>query len=305
MHTTLKYCLIIAATVSVLAPSADARAGAADPSAARALYLRALGAMSDLKQPAYVTFRLEGRSQGLEGDLVAQAACLRVSFGNKADQWTLRHRTSDDETEILDSADHHRYVTKDPPFDPTWEGSYRVLSRPLIDSGCNAGLPQAPPPAPMADASTPPPDASLRTIATVTALGPGIYNIDDRGSATCSNGDAGRALHLWSRTKNPSHQLSDVIIDLQSMRFCMVRLGRPAGAGLGVDQIWEVHYGDAAGHWMIADGLVEVTVRALGIAAGRGIWRFHLLDMQFPNSLPPDTFETPATPTDARKGNPQ
>ena len=306
MHTTLKYGIIIAAALCVFTPLGGGRAGAADPAAALALYLRALGAMSDLKQPAYVTYRLEGRSEGLEGDLVAQSTCLlHVIFGKKTDQWTLRHRTSDEETEILDSADDHRYVTDDPEFDPTWNGSYRSLTHELIASRCSARAPQGPS-APTAPTRPPDaPDARLRTIATVTVLGPGIYNIEDLGSAPCSNGDPGRALHLWSRIKNPSHQLSDVIIDLQSMRFCMVRFGRRASAGLGADVTWEVHYRDVDGYWMETDGSAEATLRALGIAAAHGTWRFDLLDMQFPNLLPPDTFQTPATPADTRKGNNQ
>jgi len=91
----LKCGIIIAAAVCVFAPLGGARAGAADPAAARALYLRALGAMSDLKQPAYVTYRLEGRDEGLEGDLVAESTCLlQVNFGKKSDQWTVWQRQS-------------------------------------------------------------------------------------------------------------------------------------------------------------------------------------------------------------------
>jgi len=311
MHPTLKYGIIFAATGCVFAPSAVGRAGAADPSVARILYLRALGAMSDLKQPTYVTYRLEGRSEGLEGDLVAGRTCLlQVTFGKKTetDQWIIRYRTSDDETEILDSADDHRYVADGPAFDPTWNGSYRSLTHQRIYSysECNAVPPQGPSaPAPMPSAPSTPSDERLRTIATVTVLGPGIYNIEDRGGAACPDGDAGRALHLWSHIKNPSHQLSDVIIDLQSTRFCMVRFGRPAGAGLGAGLTWEVHYGNVQGYWMETDGSIEATLRALGIVASHGIWRFRLLDMQFPNSLPLDTFETPATPTDTQKDNAQ
>jgi len=310
MLTTLKYGIIIAAALCVFARGGG-RAEAADPAAARVLYLRALGAMSDLKQPAYVTYRLEGHSERLEGDLVAGVTCLlQVKFGKQTetDQWNIWYRTSDDETEILDSADDHRYVTDGPAFDPTWNGSYRSLTHERIYSysECNAVPPQRPSaPAPMPSAPSMPSDARLRTIATVTVLGPGIYNIEDRGGAACPDGDAGRALHLWSRTKNPSHQLSDVIIDLQSTRFCMVRFGRPAGAGLGAELTWEVHYRDVGGYWMETDGSIEATERTLGIAGAHGIWRFHLLDMQFPDSLPSNTFATPATPADTQKGNVQ
>jgi len=203
----------------------------------------------------------------------------------------------------LDSADGHRYVTHGPEFDPTWDGSYRVLSHQLINNHCSNRAQAQSSPAPEPSVPTPPADARLRTIAIVRVLGPGIYNIEDRGTVTCPDGDAGRALHLWSRNKNPNHQLSDVIIDLQNLRFCMVRLDQRADAGLGFDGTCEVHYGDVGGYWMQTDGYIEGTLRALGIAAGHGIWRFNLLDMQFPNSLPPDAFQTPSALTDTQKEN--
>ncbi len=152
--------------------------------------------------------------------------------------------------EILDSADGHRYVTHGPEFDPTWDGSYRVLSHQLINNHCSNRAQAQSSPAPEPSVPTPPADARLRTIAIVRVLGPGIYNIEDRGSVACPDGDAGRALHLWSRNKNPNHQLSDVIIDRQNLRFCMVRLDQRADAGLGFDGTWEVHYGDVGGYWM-------------------------------------------------------
>lgn len=100
--------------------------------------------------------------------------------------------------------------------------------------------------------------------------------------------DPGRALHLTSRTRDPNHQLSDVIIDMQSKRFCMIRFA--LREGLGFYGIAEEYYADVGGYWMQTGGLLDGTLRVFGISTYHGVWRYCLLDMQFPSALPSDTF---------------
>lgn len=85
-------------------------------------------------------------------------------------------------------------------------------------------------------------------------------------------------------------KLTDVIVESQSMRFCMLRFALPTG--FGFHGIVEQHYANVGGYWIETDGLVDGTLRVFGIATHHGIWRYRLLDMQFPNTLPSDTFAT-------------
>lgn len=298
MRNIFRNALLAIATLT-LVQGARYPASAQEPPSARELYLQALNAMGDLKQPSYIVFRLDGQSAGLTGSLTR--TCLPcIHPGKAADHWFLRHRTSDYVTEITDLADGGRYVSSQPLFDPTWYGAFRALRIGMIERVDLYRVPPLPStPAPLGPASTPAtaPDTTLKTIAVVAAIGPRVYSVEDRGSAVCSNGDPGHALHLWSLARNPRHQLSDVIVDLRSMRFCMMRFALNAPGPLGGNGVWEEQFGDVDGYWMETDGFVEDTQRIFGVSAIHGKWRFHLVDMEFPGELPPATFSTPAPVT--------
>jgi hypothetical protein len=284
--------IVAAVCVVVLCGAVQARA--AEPPTAKEMYRQALIVMNDLKEPAFVTYRLDGTSEGLRFDLKTEPCDhLEFHFGNNRDRWTLRHRVEDLRTEIVDTADGRRGVVAN--FGPTWLNTYKALRTAPLHFG---PLPCSPLPVRSEPTPAPTPDASpgpvLKTIGTVVALGPGIYNVEDRGDAPCPNGDPGHALHLWSRMNNPSHTLSDVVIDLKSMRFCTIRFGvRGGGGGTAV---YEQHFADVGGYWVQTDGLIDVTGRVMGVAAGHGIWRYRISDIQFPDSLSPDVF-APSTPT--------
>jgi hypothetical protein len=287
----------IAAAACFAALCGAVPAPAAEPPTAKELYRQALVVMNDLKEPPYVTYRVEGTSEGLSAEVTTRGGCahLEETFGNSRHQWTARHRTLDSKTELVDVADgrrfvvdHDRYVAN---FDPTWLTTYRALRHP-IDHPCET--PPAlnlPTPVPTIDPAAP----ALKTIGTVVALGPGIYDVEDRGAAACPNGDPGHALHLWSHTHNPRQELSDVVIDLRWMRFCTIRFGSRNGAGFG-SATFEQHFADVGGYWIMTDGVVEITARVAGIAAGHGVWRYRLSDFEFPNSLPAEAFVPPAAP---------
>lgn len=285
----------IAVAASLFALCGVMPAGAADPPTAKELYRQALVAMNDLTEPAFVTYRLEGTSEGLRAEMTTQGGCAHLvfGFGSNHDRWTLRHRTEDGRTEMVDDADGRRYVVyydrSIANFDPTWLTTYRTLRNPIPRACAAPETLTTPTPRPAAPTPTSAP--ALKVIGTVVALGPGIYNVEDRGAAACPNGDPGRALHLWSRTNDRRHQLSDVIVELRSMRFCMIRFGARSMFGAG---IFEQHFADVGGYWLQTGGVVEVTARVGGIAASHGVWRYRLFDMQFPSALPPEDFATPA-----------
>lgn len=254
----------------------------------QSLYVQVLEAMSNLPQPQYVTYSMESAADGLQADLVTagEQVWLNVHGGSGSQTWTLRHRTADYTTEIVDGG--RRYVTARSFFDPTWYGAYRALHEGMFDS--------QDPAAPRVAAPAPAALTSLKTIAVTSVMGPGIYAIEDRGDATCASGDPGRALHLISRERNSQHQLTDVIVDLRSMRFCMMRFAQTSA--FGFHGYLEQHYADVGGYWMQTDGLMDGTIRAFGISLHHGIWRYRLLNMQFPQTLPAAAFAAriPAAP---------
>lgn len=272
------------AALLLLGVGAPRSVSAADPPSAREFYVQAIAAMSDLPQPPYVTYRMEGSAEGLQVGLMILGGqvWLNIRPGSTSDRWTLRHRTYDYQSEIVSFSDGRRYVSRRSFFDPTWYGAYRALRLGMLFSQDPAE------PRPSPGVATPTPDPTLKTIGAIKVMGPAIYDIDDRGTAVCPNGGPGHALHLTSRTRDPQHQLSDVIVDLRSMRFCMMRFG--SAAALGFHGIVEQHYGDVGGYWMQMDGFLDGTLRVFGVSTHHGVWRYRLVDMQFPSSLPADTF---------------
>ncbi len=275
----MKIIALIVALLSFIAPMPSV----ADDSATE-LYRKAIDAMRDLPQPSYVSYRLASSSEGYEiGFLVLKdgSVWLRFMKGTTPQHWTMQHRTYDYETEIVDNDNNgKRYVSARSFFDPTWYGAYRALHQGILYTQDQA------PPHSIAPTPTPPPE--LKTIAVESVMGEGVYHVADKGATTCSNGDAGRALHLWSVKNTGAHQLSDAIVDLANMRFCMIRY-EPNNA-FAFEGIIEQHYADVGGYWMQTDGLIDGTNRFMGIATHRGIWRYKLLDMTFSNEIPDSVF---------------
>ena len=257
----------------------------ADSPSAIEIYGAAIRAMNDLPQPQFVSYRLEGIADGLtvSPTVINHLVWLNIRGGSTPSSWTMHHRTFDYQSEIVDLKDNRRYVSARSFFDPTWYGADRALREGML----YAQDPAAPRAAP---AQTPDPSKPLRTIAVTSVMGNGLYSVSDRGEATCSSGDAGRALHLDARSHDGLHQLSDVVVDLQSMRFCMMRFA--TGNGFGFHGTVEEHYADIGGFWMVTDGVLSGSMRAFGIDTHHGEWRFRLTDMTFPVSLPQETFES-------------
>lgn len=249
------------------------------PVDAHELYVAAIHAMSDLPQPSYVTYRLIGENDGMQVALTVLDGnlWLGMSNGDAPSDWSVQHRTFDYESIVTDASTGTAYTTARSFFDPTWYGTERALRLGMLNSQDPAA------PHHTAEDPTPPPGPTLRTIAVTSVMSPAIYNVEDRGQATCANGDAGRALHLWSRARNVMHQLSDVTIDLSSMRFCMMRYS--VADSFGYHGIVEQHFANVGGYWMQTDGLLDGTLRFMGFSMHHGIWRYRLTDMRFPQYL--------------------
>jgi len=265
------FVLVLCLTIGPLA----ARADDAD---LETLYHQAVAAMEGLPQPLFVTYQMVGTSNGLKVGLIVQKGnvWLNMQPGDEARSWTIRHRTVDYRSEMTDDSTHEHFVTERSFFDPTWYGAYRALHQGMLNYQD---------PAPPRDAAAVDTSQPLRTIAVASVIGRNVYSLVDRGSQACPNGDPGHALHLNARDHNPAHQLSDVIIDMQLMRFCMMQF--TIKDAFGFHGTVETDYSAVGGYWLQTGGGIEGTLRAFGIATHHGAWRYRLVDMQFPTALQP------------------
>ena len=179
-----------------------------------------------------------------------------------------------------------RYVTGRSFFDPTWYGTYRALRDGMLNYQDVEK--------PVSARETPAPAAasSMREIAAVTVMGPTIYRLIDRGEQACPNGSPGRALHTEARDRAPQHQLSDVVINLQTKEFCMLRFG--VRDAFGFHGLVEQHFADVGGYWTLTDGIIDGTLRAFGISMHHGIWHYTLDDIRYPRAIPQEAFIVPA-----------
>lgn len=235
-----------------IAAAAQRAEQAAEHSAAALLYSRSLRVMDGLRQPKFLTYRLESSSDGLQIDLWADhdgLVWLRGHAGSAADAWTFRHRTFDYMNEIVHVSDGRRFVSARAVFDPTWYGAVRAIRLGMFLSAQPVAAPR--------ESIEQVPDTALKSIGSVSVLGPAVYDVEDRGAASCPSGKPGHALHFTSREKNGLHQLSDVVIENSSGRFCVVTfLARGAGSVVTSGK-FEEHYADVNGYWLQTDGVLD------------------------------------------------
>lgn len=281
----------LAVTVAVLALSCSfgqSRAQDAPTSSSpQSFYAAAVESMRALSQPQYLTYTMSGEGDNLSIGLrvMRHLVWLEMVTGSAPfpSEWTIRHRTDDYASEIT-TYDGQRFVSTRAFFDPTWYGGFRALRDGMLM------FQQTDPPVSASATPTPGPSPDLRTIAVVTVIGSNVYSVEDRGPATCANGDAGHALHLVSREADPRRQLTDVVVDLRNMHFCMMRFNiRESGFSGSVEQ----HYGSVSGYWLQTDGVIETGMRTLGIMVAHGVWRYQLTQMRFPNSITAEAFLRP------------
>lgn len=254
----------------------------------QAFYGAAVQSMRALSQPQYLTYTMSGEGDNLSIGLrvIRHLVWLEMITGSAhfPSEWTIRHRTDDYASEITAYGGRQRYVSTRAFFDPTWYGAFRALRDGMLM------YQQTDAPVSASATPTPGPSPDLRTIAVVTVMGSNVYNVEDRGTATCENGDPGHALHLVSREPDPRHQLSDVVVDLRNMHFCTMRFNvRESGFNGSVEQ----HYDTVGGYWLQTDGIIETGIRSLGVMVAHGSWRYRLTQMRFPSSITEEAFLRP------------
>ena len=273
---------VLIATALLLAVPARADA----PSPAESLYLAAVKATSSRPQPAFESSTLRSQDDGLSVKLFVRNhfVWLGIGRGNGPSLWQLRHRTDDYATEIIDE-DGKRYVTGRSFFDPTWYGTYRALRDGMLNYQDVEK--------PVSETATPVPQqaSSLREIAAIHVMGPTIYALEDRGPQNCPNGSPAHALHTVAHDRAPEHQLSDVIVNLQTHEFCMMRFG--VRDAFGFHGLVEQHFADVGGYWTLTDGLIDGNIRFFGISMHHGVWHFTRENISYPRTIPAEAFVVP------------
>lgn len=251
-----------------------------------AFYAAAVGQMDRITQPPFVRYELHGESDNIHIGLITSGHKVWLNFqhGSAPADWSVQHRTPDFKSEVRVGGTDERYVSERPLFDPTWFGSFRALREGMLgyqnDDAARNGLAITGPAHPS--------NAAMPTIASVTAIGPAIYAVQDKGAAECPNGDPGRALHLVPRQHDPRKQLSDAIVDLRSMRFCSIRYG--FSGELWFTGFIEQHYASVHGYWIETDGFLDGTLRIFGIKTHHFVWKYRLNDLTFPDTIPAPAF---------------
>jgi hypothetical protein len=285
----MSIALALALSLAQAGPAASAAASSPPPSA-QAFYDSAVQAMRDLPQPRYLDYTMQGSGDGLAITLTVERHLVWLQMAPSQSgvstgiAWRLRHRTEDYATEIADDGFGRRLVSTRAFFDPTWYGAFRALREGMLfyqrtDAPVSAGATPAPGPS-----------SDLRTIAVVSVIGSSIYRVEDAGPMRCDNGDEGHALRLYSRDRNPRHQLSRVAVDLRNMRFCTVAFNIRNGSFSGTV---EQHYAAVGGYWLQTGGSIEDTERALGIAVAHGVWRYQIDYAGFPSFIAGAAFIPP------------
>jgi hypothetical protein len=272
---------------------------------------------------------------------------LDVAPGRGRITWDVLHRTRDFANVVAEYGTP--YYTKRSFFDITWDGAYHELhdgilfhngiqptpkpmptstTQPSDDCGINTiasvsvpgaytvrelgSAPRVTPsaaPSNCGPAAQIPLDPRLRTIAFLHVMGPAVYRQTDTGPAECENGDPGRMLHFTPRYDPQAHQLTDAIVDVQLMRFCMLRFKEPI-RGASVEQ----HYNDVHGYWVQTDGVVwdtfDMPVPGKSFQPNLGFptaitgdydtyreprkWVYQIQSVDFPSNVPDDSFGTHA-----------
>ncbi|HEY9179788.1 MAG TPA: hypothetical protein VIO32_03650, partial [Candidatus Baltobacteraceae bacterium] len=246
-------------------------------------YARALDTMNALPQPAYATFDMDIKASGAE---IASScspkagAAFSIGWGRGMRheiQTRGEYTLSGNAAAILEKG---TYCRDDAAiFKPQWAAMhdwmrYGISGAPHFDSAKS----------PKSSKSI---SARLPTIANVTAVSPAAYDVFDRGAAVCPSGTPGHALHLIAVSNPDEHPLTDVIIEANTMRFCMMRfsLVNAVAAGTGAKGDMTVDFAESNGYWSITHGHAVLSLRMLGVSLKHFMLDTYYANMQYPTEL--------------------
>lgn len=243
-------------------------------------YSQALRTMNALPQPKYATFEMDMQTRGIgiAAECNENKAAFALGWGRGlTHSLTIRgaYRAADNAGLYQRAAG--TYCADDIAlFKPAWSSLHDWIRYGLFSP-------------PSAAASNAPQTANtnLPTIASVTAVAPSAYRIYDEGSQACPGGARGHALHLIAKRDPDHYPLTDVVVEQQSLRFCMLRLRLfgEALAGTGAKGDTTVSMGQVGPYWMMTASHTAMSARLIGAAIKSMILDVHYRNMTFPGNL--------------------
>jgi hypothetical protein len=256
---TPSFLFVAAATISAFA-GIHALAADEHPSAdPTSLYRSAVGVMDALPPLPDGTFEtvvhLSGANMQIHKAANGRAEVVLANGTLQNEHWLGAYEHVSGRVTIKLKDGSSAYVDV-PLFNPTWEAA-RNWMRNTVHAAAAA------PRGHIVDVPTHP-AANLKTIASVTVVAPTNYKTRYAGAATCPNGDAGEALSLQPTTDPLNHPLRSAIVDRTNGRFCSVQFQLYNKYPFGAAGQAQLNFKDAAGHWVVSDGVVRLDEREAG-----------------------------------------
>lgn len=213
--------------------------------------------MQALPEPPYVTFQSAFSSPAMRIQVAPYEGygALYLSIGAEPSDvaWRTEYNTAAGRI-TLETASGTKLAALSPVFNPTWHGAYDWV---------RYGLQGAP--AKQAQAAAQNGASGIKTIAAVTALSPGAYDVEPAGAQTCPDGTPGDHLRMHARLDPAAHPLTDVVIESSSDRICSMRF-HLAGAGLVYSMTgWmQLDFRQIGKYWLIGGGNGEIAMQFFG-----------------------------------------
>ncbi len=223
-------------------------------------YVRALQTMQSLPQPQFVTYRSHFSAPAMRLYLAPWNGYATLYLSIRSDQASLvswqTSYTGAANRIVLQTPYGQRLIAISPLFNPTWRGAYDWLR-----FGLQGESPAAQPGLPQPQSA----NGGLKTIAAVTAVSPGAYDIQDEGPQQCPDGSSGTHLHLVARALPSEHPLTDVVVENDSSRFCSMRFSiGSAGLVYTMSGFIELHFGGVGKYWLVTNGAGDVAMQMFG-----------------------------------------
>lgn len=226
------------------------------------VYVRALGVMQSLPEPPYLTYQSTFSSPTVQINVApyggAGALFLALGRGPSAVAWRTDYYGPTAQA-VLVLQNGTKLNALSPIFNPTWRGAYDWLRYGL------QGRPA------LGAQSAQPASTGLKTIAALTALSPGAYDVDAGGAQMCPGGTSGVHLRFHPRFDPDAHPLTDVVIDDASNRICSMRF-RIGSKGLvyAMTGFMELHFAQAGRYWLVSGGSGDIVMQFFGEAYRHG-----------------------------------
>jgi hypothetical protein len=261
-------------------------------------YVRAVDEMRSLASPAYATYTSAWHSTGLGFDFAEDDGRIQISVGvgrsfTNDRTFAASYRGADRALDYTSGT--QRLIGRGRLLEPTWAGAYDILRYGLRGHPLAVASPAPAPTDADAAGSPAPVETAPADIASVAAISPLFYRVEDAGTRPCAGVGFGRALHLIARTSIQKHPLTDVILDPQTGRFCSMTFVVKESGVAGITGHYTIDFAPFGSYWLVSHGTIVIDVRLFGVAAKHTTLEWTIGDVTTPAALSDDAFVEPAT----------